>query len=95
MYDLETNPNKEYIFYLLAGLAFLGPPSSPGRSGSLALPFAGATRAAGRTPMRGLARLRLRVFRPVSRPVCGSGVFGLASLCVASPCYVACLCDCT
>jgi hypothetical protein len=38
---------------------------------------------------------RLRLFGPVLRPVCGFGVFGSASLCVAWPCYVACLCDCT
>jgi hypothetical protein len=42
-----------------------------------------ATRAAGRTPMRGLAGPQLRLLRPVSRPVCGFRVSGSASLCVA------------
>jgi hypothetical protein len=42
-----------------------------------------ATRAAGGFPTRGLARLWLRLFRPGSHPVCGFGVFGSASLCVA------------
>jgi hypothetical protein len=79
----------------LAGLASLGPPSSWGRFGSLALPFAGATRPCvgrARTSRRvPPARLRcavspsprLRLFRPVSRPVCGFEVSGSASLCVA------------
>jgi hypothetical protein len=42
-----------------------------------------ATHAAGQTPMPGLARPPRRLFRPVSRPVCGFGVSGSASLCVA------------
>jgi hypothetical protein len=81
-----------------AGWRVLAPlrlPSSRGRSGSLALPFAWATR-----PCVGRARTSRRIplagprcavspgpqltlFRPVSRPVCGFGVFGSALLCVA------------
>jgi hypothetical protein len=38
---------------------------------------------------------RLRWLRPVLRTVCGLGVFRLASLCVALPCFVPCMCDCT
>jgi hypothetical protein len=68
---------------------------SRGRFGSLALPFAGATRpcvgrarTSRRVPPAGLRCTvspspRLRLFRPVSRPVCGFGVSGSASLCVA------------
>jgi hypothetical protein len=37
----------------------------------------------------------LRWFRLALRPVCGFGVFVLASLCVAWLCFVACVCDCT
>jgi hypothetical protein len=77
------------------GLASLGPPSSRGRLGSLALPFAGATRpcvararTSRRVPPAGLRCAvspspRLQLFRPVSRPVRGFGVSGSASLCVA------------
>jgi hypothetical protein len=66
-----------------------------GRSGSLALPLAGAThpyvgraRTSRRVPLAGLRCAvspgpRLRLFRPVPRPVCGFGVFGSASLCVS------------
>jgi hypothetical protein len=62
------------------------PMYSRGRFGSLALPFAGATRpCAGRActsrrvPLAGLRcavspGLRPRLFGPVSRPVCGFGV---------------------
>jgi hypothetical protein len=79
----------------LAGLASLGPPSSRGRFGGLALPFAGATRpcvgrarTSRRVPPAGLRCAvspspPLRLFRPVSRPVFGFGVSGSASLCVA------------
>jgi hypothetical protein len=38
---------------------------------------------------------RLRLLRPVSRPVCGFAVSGSASLRVAWPCCVACSCVCT
>jgi hypothetical protein len=83
----------------LAGLAFLGPPSSRGRSGSIALPFAGATR-----PCVGRARASRRVLlaRPrLARPsaevvqaclaprVWVWGVwFGFALRCVALLCVV-------
>jgi hypothetical protein len=68
---------------------------SRGRFGSLALPFAVATRpcvgrarTSRRVPPAGLRCAgspspRLRLFRPVSCPVCGFGVSGSASLCVA------------
>jgi hypothetical protein len=60
-----------------------------------ALSFAGATRpcvsracTSRRVPLAGLRCAispgpRLTLFRPVSRPVCGFGVSGSASLCVA------------
>jgi hypothetical protein len=76
----------------LAGLASRGPPSSRGCFGSLALPFAGATRpCAGRARTSRRVRLaglqcaispgpRLRLFRSVSRPVCGLGCGRLVRL---------------
>jgi hypothetical protein len=79
----------------LAGLGSLGSPSSRGRTGSLALPFAGATRpcvvrarTSRRVPLAGPRCAfspgpRLRLFRPVPRPVFEFGVVGSASLCVA------------
>jgi hypothetical protein len=42
-----------------------------------------ATRAAGRTPMRGLARPSAEVVEACLAPICGFGVSGSASLCIA------------
>jgi hypothetical protein len=79
----------------LAGLASRGPPSSRGRFGSLALPFAWATRpcvgrarTSRRVPPAGLRCAvspspRLRLLKHVLRPACGWGVSGSASPCVA------------
>jgi hypothetical protein len=88
----------------LAGLASLGLLSSWGRSGSLALPWHRATpslpvcrsgayvatRAAGRTPMSGLARPSTTVVRACFEPCMWVWVFlfGFALRCVALLCAV-------
>jgi hypothetical protein len=82
-----------HLALFLAGGPFL--PSLFVNTYIRALPFAGATRpcvgrarTSRRVPPAGLRCAvspgpRLRLFRPVSRPVCGFGVSGSASLCVA------------